>query len=225
MTDYSIRRFNRWTDEELFSAVQRVAVESGSSFVKGREFERITGISYETIKSRYGSWGAFCQLAGVKPFFTRSDDREELLTNLDLVWQTLGRQPRAVEMKRPLSEFSMNRYRHEFGNWCRACLEFLSWKSGIGTEEIESEAAPKTLDNHSSRSKEPRAVSLGLRYDVLKRDDFKCVKCGRSPATEPRVQLHIDHTVPYSYDGPTKIDNLQTLCSDCNLGKGNRHVG
>jgi 5-methylcytosine-specific restriction endonuclease McrA len=29
--------------------------------------------------------------------------------------------------------------------------------------------------------------------------------------------------VPESKGGPTHIDNLQTLCKDCNLGKGNRY--
>ena len=63
---------------------------------------------------------------------------------------------------------------------------------------------------------------LGLRYQVLKRDRFRCVKCGRSPATELNINLHIDYIVPFSLGGKTIIDNLQATCQDCNLGKGNR---
>jgi len=56
----------------------------------------------------------------------------------------------------------------------------------------------------------------------MKRDDFKCVKCGRNPATDPGIKLEIDHIIPYSKPkGETVIENLQTLCKECNLGKSN----
>lgn len=65
-----------------------------------------------------------------------------------------------------------------------------------------------------------RKISDKLRYQVLKRDNFKCCACGASPAKDPSIELHIDHIIPYSKGGETTIDNLQTLCSKCNLGKG-----
>lgn len=67
-----------------------------------------------------------------------------------------------------------------------------------------------------------RKVSDKLRYQVLKRDNFKCCACGASPAKDPSVELHIDHIVPFSKGGETVIDNLQTLCSRCNLGKSDQ---
>ena len=68
--------------------------------------------------------------------------------------------------------------------------------------------------------KSTRMISPKLRYQVLKRDFFKCSICGASPAKDPAVELHVDHIVPWSKGGETKLDNLQTLCSLCNLGKG-----
>lgn len=65
-----------------------------------------------------------------------------------------------------------------------------------------------------------RSISDKLRYQVLKRDSFKCCACGAPPAKDPSVELHIDHIIPWSKSGETVIDNLQTLCSKCNLGKG-----
>jgi hypothetical protein len=65
-----------------------------------------------------------------------------------------------------------------------------------------------------------RAISDKLRYQVLKRDNFKCCACGASPAKDPSIELHIDHIIPWSKGGKTVIENLQTLCSRCNLGKG-----
>ncbi|MBQ1207602.1 MAG: HNH endonuclease [Lachnospiraceae bacterium] len=66
-----------------------------------------------------------------------------------------------------------------------------------------------------------RTISDKLRYQVLKRDNFKCCACGASPAKDPNIELHIDHILPWSKGGETKPDNLQTLCSRCNLGKSN----
>ena len=65
-----------------------------------------------------------------------------------------------------------------------------------------------------------RAVPLGLRYRVLERDNGRCQACGRSRTDG--VQLHMDHIVPYSLGGLTVFENLQSLCGECNLGKGNR---
>ncbi|MBA3804703.1 MAG: HNH endonuclease, partial [Acidobacteria bacterium] len=39
------------------------------------------------------------------------------------------------------------------------------------------------------------------------------------------VALHVDHIRPWSKDGETLLENLQTLCSECNLGKSNVHTG
>ena len=66
-----------------------------------------------------------------------------------------------------------------------------------------------------------RTVTLKTRLRIMKRDNFKCVNCGNSPATDPRVYLEVDHHVPFSKDGPETDENLVTLCFDCNRGKGN----
>jgi 5-methylcytosine-specific restriction endonuclease McrA len=60
-----------------------------------------------------------------------------------------------------------------------------------------------------------------MQWQVLKRDNFKCVACGRSPAKDPNVELHVDHIKPWSKGGETIFENLQTLCSVCNIGKSN----
>ena len=71
----------------------------------------------------------------------------------------------------------------------------------------------------STQRTHTRTISDKLRYQVLKRDNFKCCACGASPAKDPSVELHIDHITPWSKGGETTIENLQTLCSRCNLGK------
>lgn len=71
----------------------------------------------------------------------------------------------------------------------------------------------------SRKKKEPRIVPLGVRTQVLERDKFRCRRCGSGPDTD---KLVIDHIVPYSKKGKTKLENLQTLCEPCNIGKRDR---
>ena len=73
----------------------------------------------------------------------------------------------------------------------------------------------------SVSGKNTRTISVKLRYQVFSRDNFKCCICGASPAKDPGVELHVDHILPWSRGGETVLENLQTLCSLCNLGKSN----
>ena len=57
-------------------------------------------------------------------------------------------------------------------------------------------------------------ISASLRWDVFKRDDFRCRNCGT------RDDLSCDHIFPESRGGETTLDNLQTLCRSCNSRKG-----
>ena len=72
------------------------------------------------------------------------------------------------------------------------------------------------------RQQERNRMTDSIRYQVLKRDNFRCTSCGAMAQTHG-VSLHIDHIVPVSRGGKTEMNNLQTLCEPCNLGKSNRH--
>lgn len=61
-------------------------------------------------------------------------------------------------------------------------------------------------------------ITKSLRYDIFKRDGFRCVLCGRS-VQDDKITLHLDHFIPLAGGGTSDYDNLRTLCSDCNLGK------
>lgn len=63
-------------------------------------------------------------------------------------------------------------------------------------------------------------LSDSLRYDVLRRDGFRCVLCGMS--SKDGAILHVDHIIPVSKGGKTEISNLRTLCEKCNIGKSNK---
>ncbi|WP_296796289.1 HNH endonuclease [uncultured Methanobrevibacter sp.] len=61
-------------------------------------------------------------------------------------------------------------------------------------------------------------ISKRLRVQVLDRDNSTCQLCGAT--IEDGVKLHVDHIMPVSKGGTNDLDNLQTLCAQCNLGKG-----
>lgn len=63
-------------------------------------------------------------------------------------------------------------------------------------------------------------LSDGMRYDVLKRDGFRCVLCGMS--SKDGAVLHVDHIIPVSKGGKSVMSNLRTLCEKCNIGKSNK---
>ncbi len=67
-----------------------------------------------------------------------------------------------------------------------------------------------------------KSLSKKTRFDVFKRDGFKCMYCGAHP---PGVLLVVDHVVPVASGGGNDIDNLVSACEPCNQGKGARELG
>jgi 5-methylcytosine-specific restriction enzyme A len=68
-----------------------------------------------------------------------------------------------------------------------------------------------------SKDKRSRYIPVSIRVFVLDRDGYKCIFCGRGAR---QVQLEVDHIIPFSKGGSNEVSNLQTLCFDCNRGKG-----
>ena len=83
-------------------------------------------------------------------------------------------------------------------------------------DEIEN-LPLKVIENKTKRN-----IPLGMRYKVFKKDNFKCVACGKN--ANDGAKLHVDHKIPFSLGGLTELNNLQTLCSECNLSKSNKHI-
>lgn len=62
-----------------------------------------------------------------------------------------------------------------------------------------------------------RWPSPACRFQILKRDGYRCQLCGRS--AEDGVKLEVDHKTPRAKGGSNDQSNLWTLCYDCNRGK------
>lgn len=66
------------------------------------------------------------------------------------------------------------------------------------------------------------SLSTRTRFEVLKRDGFRCAYCG---TVSEAASLHVDHIVPKSKGGGDELTNLITACDKCNLGKSDKPLG
>lgn len=62
-----------------------------------------------------------------------------------------------------------------------------------------------------------KPVPARLRFEVLRRDGYKCQICGAT--AQDGAKLHVDHKRARVKGGLTIEENLWTLCETCNLGK------
>ncbi len=61
-----------------------------------------------------------------------------------------------------------------------------------------------------------------LRFEILKRDGFRCRYCGAGRAQG--AVLNVDHVKPKAAGGTDKPTNLVTACETCNGGKAARKL-
>ncbi|HHS92981.1 MAG TPA: HNH endonuclease [Campylobacterales bacterium] len=200
-----------FNDEELLNDLKQVAKILDKNKVTQTEYQEYGKFSKSTFHNRFGSWNKALILAGLNKALKQNIDEKELFDNLEVVWRTLERQPKYNEMVKPLSKYSTKPYDSRFGSWMNACKAFIEYK----------DSDVKFIKLLQEKPKRTRYINEKIRLKVLKRDNYRCLKCGRSPATHLNLSLHIDHIKPFSKGGNNHEENLQTLCDKCNLGKGN----
>ncbi|HDO25760.1 MAG TPA: HNH endonuclease [Nitrospirae bacterium] len=201
------------TDEDIITDLRNIAKSIGSEYLTVKQYEEFGRFDPATAKLRFGTWNKALTRAGLKISHRNSLPRAELFENLERVWMALGRQPRMHEMRKPMSLFSGDVYKKRFG----------SWRSALETFVKTVDSSPAEIDNYQEtdiqRHRTPRNPSLRLKFKVMRRDNFKCKLCGASPALKPGLVLHIDHIKPWIIGGETVMNNLETLCEQCNIGK------
>ena len=73
----------------------------------------------------------------------------------------------------------------------------------------------------NQRKNERSKMNVSMRYDIMKRDGFRCCICGRT--ANEGVKLHVDHILPVAKGRKTEPANLRTLCEFCNMGKSDKY--
>lgn len=71
------------------------------------------------------------------------------------------------------------------------------------------------------RSKSRKIISGSIKYQVLKRAQFRCELCG---VMDTERALEVDHIVPKNIGGEDSINNYQALCYRCNSMKRDTDV-
>ena len=238
--EFKKARSRKLTDEEIIVELQRIAKLTGKESITMKDFMENSSIEIhpESVRRRFGSWVGLMEKAELKlsPKYHRRYSNEEYFENLLNVWTYHGRQPLYREIDEYPSTISSGAYEYRFGTWRKALEAFVVKMNEDETENKEADTIEnKSVDilelekeikrkNTIPKREDRRAINLSLRYKGLVRDNFRCVRCGRSPATTPGVELQIDHKNPFSNQGETSLENLETKYKECNLGKGDRHI-
>lgn len=204
-------------DDELLADLRRVAELLKGSKVTQAQYIESGAYDCSTHIRRFGSWNQALVKAGLSLSNRVGISDGQLFENLFQLWRHYGRQPRRSELSSPPSTISQSPYNRRFGSWIAALEAFVEYANFTEVDSLEISAS-RTLELSRKAGRDP---SLRLRWQVLQRDRFTCCGCGASPALAFGVELQIDHKIAWSKGGKTVIENLQTLCSLCNLGKSN----
>lgn len=111
-------------------------------------------------------------------------------------------------IKEYTSPMGQNHYEEEFVYSQNNVLNFLE-----RVKEIEK--------NRDTSRYQRSLLTPSMRYDVLKRDSFRCTICGST--ANDGASLEVDHIIPVSKGGKTEPSNLRTLCHNCNAGKSDKY--
>lgn len=222
------QRIDQISRDVILVELKRVAEHYGLRKFTLHEFDVVSEKCKGTVVlKRFGSWDAALSATGLSLRPHRNPRRDQvpsetLLSELGRIWGQLGHRPSKTEWESSNASFSYTTYKSRFGGWLNACREYIDRSSsntlqdGGNIEERSNESGyAKAIPKEKNRN-----IPLKLRLKVFQRDSFQCTICGRSPATDRDVTLHVDHIQAFSKNGRTTLENLQTLCRDCNLGKG-----
>lgn len=214
------------SNEEMITDLKRVAGIVNLESPTQESYDKYGKYHSATLCRKYGSWNNVLKFAGMKLNLNRKMSNEEMFEEIERVWIIVGKQPTATDMKSGISKYSLNSYVRRFGGWRKALEAFVDFinsdtttLTGEGAENKNTQTVTCSLSENNEYHKTPRDINLRLRFKVLQRDNFKCCACGASPAKDASVELHVDHIMPWAKGGETVFENLQTLCSKCNLGK------
>lgn len=220
------------TDSDILQCLRDLAKRLGKAELTTRDVQEHLMFSAETLRQRWGTSRAAFEAAGLSATnLGRRYTDEECFDNLLAVWTHYRKPPEYREMGIPPSQVGGKAYVKRFKTWNKALAAFVervNQDTGQEEERNLEVAAAETAERCQSPSplpssaEESRDIRLGLRFRVLHRDRFKCVLCGDHPARNAECVLHVDHVIPWSKGGKTSEDNLRTLCSTCNVGRGNR---
>jgi hypothetical protein len=217
----------RLSNDDLIEELKRVHSVVGKAVLTVSDFNANSITSAVAIRLRFGGWSDGLRIAGIaqSELANKGWTDSKYFENLATVWTRLGRAPHVREMAAPPSIISSKAYQYRWGTWRKALTSFVDWTNSEEQPAAVSKACLAEQNDFTDtkivrKEEDCREIRPGLRFKVLMRDRFRCLACGRSPATHLDIDLHADHVLAVANGGKTTLENLQTLCHECNLGKG-----
>jgi len=128
--------------------------------------------------------------------------------------QFMGGVEIAEELKKlgvDITPRSVQRYMHKIGIDVRSVSDDTYWENHEHPNKNFYKWCGIDKENRVKRS-----ISHYRRKLVKERDNYTCQICGKK---EGDTLLMVDHIVPIAQGGHNDVDNLQTLCWECNLKK------
>lgn len=213
-----------FSKDDVIKDINRVCTELKKDTLTAREYNIYGRYNSSTLMNNLDmSWNQILNMSKVKITLNRSFANEDLFSEIERIWIMLGRQPTTTDINKGISKYSLNTYARRFGGWRKSLQAFIKYINEEKSEKTKKQSKVRVEINKQKKTifchRTSRDINLRLRFKVLQRDHFKCCICGASPSKDPSVVLHIDHKKPWSKGGETVLDNLQTLCKKCNLGK------
>lgn len=196
-------------EASIVGELQRIATKLGKRTVTTKEIDKHGLLSSRTVMQKFGTMRKAHEAAGlVASRYTKATD-EELFKVIEDLWnrtlQDSGRRPRESEVRKYGCPVSARTIQVRFGSWKKALAATARARARAGDAR---QAEPVEV------VKPRQSLSVRKRFIVLKRDRYRCRICRKSG-----VELEVDHVIPVSRGGPDRLDNLQTLCKECNRSK------
>jgi hypothetical protein len=222
MKKFEIDFLDSYDDDSILNELKRIATVTGKKTITKEDIENTGRVSCGTIYKRFGSLRKALEKINLKTNrFTKATNEELLQIIIELWEQTLekeGRGPYNRDLKAygyPVSADTMAR---RFGSWRKALRQAFD---SVDEETIKAEERSADVSYSSPQKivvQKPlrKTLSLRKRFFVFKRDQNTCQICGRSGVG---VRLEVDHKVSVFDGGTDALDNLWTMCFECNRGK------
>ena len=156
--------------------------------------------------------------------FIERVDKAEHKTAFSLMYYE-GTSLRDVTKKLSIPRSTLQHKLSRLSKWTMLNLKASYIRNMLNKGYSLSQISDKLKENNKRQSEEEykkqkearKVIDLRTRWLVFKRDNFKCKACGRG---SNEVILSVDHINSIRNGGNNDLSNYQTLCRDCNLGKG-----
>lgn len=205
------------TKQEIIESLQQFSREIGAQNFTQKQYDawKHRALCASQIAHRFGGWAIAMERSGLEARWQPITGLEQMVEVFMDCWEEHDDAPTVkvlgIYLKRLGSKYTTHMYSHHFGGVRRLAQRVADFQLGKISE-------PQLLERYVPEGKRRRSMSPKLRLAVFERDGFRCRLCGRNTKIHG-VALEVDHIVAFARGGTNDIENLQTLCEECNSGK------